>query len=109
MIEPFLGTWKLVSSENFEEYMKQLGEKYHYEIWKLATRFVMWLGLHTTMNFPTILSFVILGNSHVRLTNFMYLLLIFLLTGNNGLFLEYEDHRDFLLVIICIFKSIYPF
>ncbi|KAF5926351.1 hypothetical protein HPG69_011482 [Diceros bicornis minor] len=24
MIEPFLGTWKLVSSENFEEYMKQL-------------------------------------------------------------------------------------
>lgn len=89
--------------------MKQLGEKYHYEIWKLATRFVMWLGLHTTMNFPTILSFVILGNSHVRLTNFMYLLLIFLLTGNNGLFLEYEDHRDFLLVIICIFKSIYPF
>ncbi|XP_001489454.1 fatty acid-binding protein 9 [Equus caballus] len=25
MIEPFLGTWKLVSSENFEEYMKQLG------------------------------------------------------------------------------------
>uniref|UniRef100_A0A8C0L7E4 Fatty acid binding protein 9 n=1 Tax=Canis lupus dingo TaxID=286419 RepID=A0A8C0L7E4_CANLU len=25
MIEPFLGTWKLVSSENFEEYLKQLG------------------------------------------------------------------------------------
>ncbi|XP_058555932.1 fatty acid-binding protein 9-like [Neofelis nebulosa] len=25
MIEPFLGTWKLISSENFEEYMKQLG------------------------------------------------------------------------------------
>ncbi|XP_057592561.1 fatty acid-binding protein 9 [Hippopotamus amphibius kiboko] len=25
MIEPFLGTWKMVSSENFDEYMKQLG------------------------------------------------------------------------------------
>uniref|UniRef100_A0A8C5Y298 Fatty acid binding protein 9 n=2 Tax=Microcebus murinus TaxID=30608 RepID=A0A8C5Y298_MICMU len=25
MVEPFLGTWKLVSSENFEEYMKELG------------------------------------------------------------------------------------
>ncbi|XP_007520207.1 fatty acid-binding protein 9 isoform X1 [Erinaceus europaeus] len=25
MIEQFLGTWKLVSSENFEEYMKELG------------------------------------------------------------------------------------
>ncbi|XP_010950047.1 fatty acid-binding protein 9 [Camelus dromedarius] len=25
MIEHFLGTWKLVSSENFEEYLKQLG------------------------------------------------------------------------------------
>ncbi|XP_022373645.1 fatty acid-binding protein 9-like [Enhydra lutris kenyoni] len=25
MIEPFLGTWKMISSENFEEYMKQLG------------------------------------------------------------------------------------
>uniref|UniRef100_A0A8C6FJB9 Fatty acid binding protein 9 n=2 Tax=Moschus TaxID=68410 RepID=A0A8C6FJB9_MOSMO len=25
MIEPFLGTWKLVSSENFDEYMKELG------------------------------------------------------------------------------------
>ncbi|XP_004602427.1 fatty acid-binding protein 9 [Sorex araneus] len=25
MIEHFLGTWKLVSSENFEEYMKELG------------------------------------------------------------------------------------
>ncbi|XP_052574109.1 fatty acid-binding protein 9 isoform X2 [Peromyscus californicus insignis] len=25
MIEPFLGTWKLVSSENFEDYMKELG------------------------------------------------------------------------------------
>ncbi|XP_008824296.1 fatty acid-binding protein 9 [Nannospalax galili] len=25
MIEAFLGTWKLVSSENFEDYMKELG------------------------------------------------------------------------------------
>ncbi|XP_020746840.2 fatty acid-binding protein 9 [Odocoileus virginianus] len=25
MIEPFLGTWKLVSIENFDEYMKELG------------------------------------------------------------------------------------
>ncbi|XP_013207209.1 fatty acid-binding protein 9 [Microtus ochrogaster] len=25
MIEPFLGTWKLVSSENFEDYMRELG------------------------------------------------------------------------------------
>ncbi|CAH6777263.1 fatty acid-binding protein 9 [Phodopus roborovskii] len=25
MIEPFLGAWKLVSSENFEDYMKELG------------------------------------------------------------------------------------
>ncbi|XP_003782574.1 fatty acid-binding protein 9 [Otolemur garnettii] len=25
MVEPFLGTWKLVSSENFEEYLKELG------------------------------------------------------------------------------------
>ncbi|KAM5280817.1 fatty acid-binding protein 9-like [Ctenodactylus gundi] len=25
MVEPFLGTWKLVSSENFEEYMEELG------------------------------------------------------------------------------------
>uniref|UniRef100_A0A6J0T3H0 Fatty acid-binding protein, adipocyte-like n=1 Tax=Pogona vitticeps TaxID=103695 RepID=A0A6J0T3H0_9SAUR len=24
MTEPFLGTWKLISSENFEEYMKEL-------------------------------------------------------------------------------------
>lgn len=30
MIEPFLGTWKLVSSENFEDYMKELGETHHY-------------------------------------------------------------------------------
>ncbi|XP_061294368.1 fatty acid-binding protein 9-like [Bos javanicus] len=25
MVEPFLGTWKLVSRENFDEYMKELG------------------------------------------------------------------------------------
>ncbi|XP_072461071.1 fatty acid-binding protein 9-like [Notamacropus eugenii] len=25
MVEPFLGTWKLVSSENFDDYMKELG------------------------------------------------------------------------------------
>ncbi|KAM4864641.1 fatty acid-binding protein 9 [Thomomys bottae] len=25
MIEPFVGTWSLVSSENFDEYMKELG------------------------------------------------------------------------------------
>ncbi|XP_032752701.1 fatty acid-binding protein 9 isoform X1 [Rattus rattus] len=25
MIEPFLGTWKLVSSENFENYVRELG------------------------------------------------------------------------------------
>ncbi|XP_008578954.1 PREDICTED: fatty acid-binding protein 9 [Galeopterus variegatus] len=25
MVEPFLGTWKLVSSENFEDYMRELG------------------------------------------------------------------------------------
>ncbi|XP_008051489.1 fatty acid-binding protein 9 [Carlito syrichta] len=25
MVEPFLGTWKMVSSENFEDYMKELG------------------------------------------------------------------------------------
>ncbi|XP_048214692.1 fatty acid-binding protein 9 [Perognathus longimembris pacificus] len=25
MIKPFLGTWNLVSSENFDEYMKELG------------------------------------------------------------------------------------
>ncbi|XP_006830873.1 PREDICTED: fatty acid-binding protein 9 [Chrysochloris asiatica] len=25
MVESFLGTWKLVSSENFEDYMKELG------------------------------------------------------------------------------------
>ncbi|XP_006759199.2 PREDICTED: fatty acid-binding protein 9 [Myotis davidii] len=25
MVEPFLGTWKLESSENFEEYLEQLG------------------------------------------------------------------------------------
>ncbi|XP_036596912.1 fatty acid-binding protein 9-like [Trichosurus vulpecula] len=25
MLEPFLGTWKLVSSENFDNYMKELG------------------------------------------------------------------------------------
>ncbi|XP_043830177.1 fatty acid-binding protein 9-like [Dromiciops gliroides] len=25
MFEPFLGTWKLVSSENFDDYMKELG------------------------------------------------------------------------------------
>ncbi|KAM9102585.1 fatty acid-binding protein 9 [Sarcophilus harrisii] len=25
MVEPFLGTWKLISSENFDEYMKELG------------------------------------------------------------------------------------
>ncbi|XP_007942848.1 fatty acid-binding protein 9 [Orycteropus afer afer] len=25
MVEPFLGTWELVSSENFEDYMKELG------------------------------------------------------------------------------------
>ena len=58
MIEPFLGTWKLVSIENFDEYMKELGEKLLYKIWKLAILFVMWLGLHLTMNFPTILLFI---------------------------------------------------
>ena len=58
MIEPFLGTWKLVSIENFDEYMKELGEKLLYKIWKLAILFVMWLGLHFTMNFPTILLFI---------------------------------------------------
>ncbi|XP_023083531.2 fatty acid-binding protein 9 [Piliocolobus tephrosceles] len=25
MVDPFLGSWKLVSSENFEDYMKELG------------------------------------------------------------------------------------
>uniref|UniRef100_A0A0A6YXB9 Fatty acid binding protein 9, testis n=1 Tax=Mus musculus TaxID=10090 RepID=A0A0A6YXB9_MOUSE len=25
MIEPFLGTWKLISSENFENYVRELG------------------------------------------------------------------------------------
>ncbi|XP_004386054.2 fatty acid-binding protein 9 [Trichechus manatus latirostris] len=28
MVEPFLGTWKLVSSENFEDYMKELGVRF---------------------------------------------------------------------------------
>ena len=32
--------------------------KYHYKIWKLAMHFVIWLGLHFTMNFSTILSFI---------------------------------------------------
>lgn len=36
MVEPFLGTWKLESSENFEEYLEQLGEEYQGEVWKLA-------------------------------------------------------------------------
>ncbi|KAM9198555.1 fatty acid-binding protein 9-like [Dugong dugon] len=28
MVEPFLGTWKLVCSENFEDYMKELGVRF---------------------------------------------------------------------------------
>ncbi|KAM9626980.1 fatty acid-binding protein 9-like [Trichechus inunguis] len=28
MVEPFLGTWKLVSSENFEDYIKELGVRF---------------------------------------------------------------------------------
>lgn len=27
MCDQFVGTWKLLSSENFEDYMKELGEK----------------------------------------------------------------------------------
>jgi fatty acid-binding protein 4 len=27
MVESFVGTWKLVSSENFDDYMKELGKK----------------------------------------------------------------------------------
>lgn len=38
MIEPFLGTWKLVSSENFEDYMKELGERHHYGIQEFVAR-----------------------------------------------------------------------
>lgn len=30
MCEQFVGTWKLLSSENFEEYMKELGEKCYF-------------------------------------------------------------------------------
>ncbi|TKC43538.1 hypothetical protein EI555_011039, partial [Monodon monoceros] len=52
MTEPFLGTWKLVSSENFDENMKQLGNT----ITRIITldggsmiHFQKWLGKETTI------------------------------------------------------------
>lgn len=38
MIEPFLGTWKLVSSENFENYVRELGERCRYGSRELVAR-----------------------------------------------------------------------
>lgn len=32
MCDQFLGTWKLLSSENFEDYMKELGENCYSEL-----------------------------------------------------------------------------
>ena len=93
MIEHFLGTWKLVSSENFEEYMKELGEKYHYNIQKLVMHFVMRLGLYITINFSTLFSlslfffFVIPGYIQVRLTKFMSTFTFFI--THVYLYLEY--------------------
>lgn len=31
MVDAFCGTWKLVDSENFDEYMKALGKFYDYD------------------------------------------------------------------------------
>lgn len=32
MCDAFVGTWKLVSSENFDDYMKEVGKEIHYGI-----------------------------------------------------------------------------
>ena len=32
MCDQFVGTWKLLSSENFEDYMKELGENCYLEL-----------------------------------------------------------------------------
>jgi len=32
MVEQFVGTWKLVSSENFEEFLKEIGKLAHISI-----------------------------------------------------------------------------
>lgn len=39
MVDAFCATWKLVDSENFDEYMKALGESWHFLL--LYTLFVL--------------------------------------------------------------------
>lgn len=90
MLEPFLGTWTLESSENFEAYLAQLGEKYHWKIWKLATHLVMGRGLHFTVKAPTILSFFCDPRVSSYENNKVYVpTSAFFVTGNNCLFGEY--------------------
>lgn len=36
MCDQFVGTWKLLSSENFEDYMKELGEKCYLKLLRLG-------------------------------------------------------------------------
>lgn len=50
MVDAFCATWKLVDSENFDEYMKALGEWWHFLL--LYTLFVMEKSRKTTSLIP---------------------------------------------------------
>lgn len=56
MVDAFCGTWKLVNSENFDEYMKALGKFYYYKInnivyyfWSFV--FIMLVTLYNKVSF----------------------------------------------------------
>lgn len=67
MIEPFLGTWKLISSENFENYVRELGERHHYGSRELvASGFCVVAGFVSHDEFLNDFHFVTLGYTHLR-------------------------------------------
>lgn len=51
MCDHFVGTWKLLSSENFEDYMKELGENCYLELLYLGKGRNAEFELYSLLNF----------------------------------------------------------